>query len=367
MPEPTRLHRLIPALLLLAAAASAQPLRPAGVPLDSLAVSFAEAHGLPSLVVGVVVDGHRYVVGAGDVNGRPPDAHTIYEIGSVTKVVTSLLLADAVSRGETTLETPLTDLLGAPVGAHPGGPIRLVDLATHASGLPRLDEAMFEQDGYDPADPYARYTLEHLLAFLAEAEPATEPGQASGYSNAAVGALGYALARRATRSWEDLAHARILAPLGLTETMAAVPDSLAARIATGHGEAGEPVAHWTFQDPTIGAGGLRSTAADMLTFAEAAIHPEETPLDAAFALTLQPRRAVAERLHQGLAWQLVDLNGGGTMAFHDGGTGGFRSFFAALPDDDLGIIVLTNRSVDVTALAFDVLGRLRTARAGLGG
>ncbi|WP_412061085.1 serine hydrolase domain-containing protein [Rubrivirga sp. IMCC45206] len=369
--DPTYRRRLLAALVvLLAAAASAQPARPVsgidalGVPVDSLTHAFAEAHGLPSLVLGVVVDGERRVVGAGEVNGTAPDAHTLYEIGSVTKVFTSLLLADAVVRGETTLETPLADVLGAPVGAHPDGPIRLVDLATHASGLPRLDDTMDTLPGFDLADPYAAYGAEHLLAFLASVEPATAPGQAQEYSNVGAGALGYVLARRAGSTYESLVAERVLAPLGLRETFATVPDSLADRFATGHDASGAATPHWTFQDATFGAGGLRSTAADMLTVAEAAIRPQATPLADAIALTLEPRVPVSGPVEQGLGWVLLPFSGGPTAAFHDGQTGGFVSFVAALPDDDIGLVVFTNRAADVSPLAFDVLGRLRQARAG---
>ena len=356
------------ALAALATAASAQPTdagRPSGVPLDSLVRAYAQANGLPSLVVGVVVDGQRTVVGAGEVEGAVPDAHTLYEIGSVTKAVTSLLLADAVVRGETTLETPLADVLRAPVASHAAGPVRLVDLATHTSGWPRLDLATTLQPGFDPADPYAAYGADRLAAFLRTVPPSAAPGARHAYSNTAVGALGYALARRADTTYAALVSDRVLGPLGMAETFVAVPDSLADRLATGHDASG-PVPHWTLQDATVGAGGLRSTAADMLTLAEAVVRPDETPLAEAIALTLQPRVAVAERVEQGLGWFLAELNGGGTMAFHDGGTGGFVSFVAALPQDGIGLVVLANRTGDVSGLAYEVLGRLRDARAGRG-
>ena len=363
MPNALRLLLLV----LLATAASAQPAAPHGVPLDSLARAFADTNGLPSLVLGVVVDGDRHIVGVGEVNGGAPDAHTLYEIGSVTKVVTSLLLADAVGRGETTLETPLSDVLGLPVAAHADGPVRLVDLATHTSGWPRLDAAMMFLPGFDAADPYAVYGPERLAAFLETVQPSAAPGAKHDYSNAAVGALGYALARQADTTYAALVADRVLAPLGMDETFVTVPDALADRFATGHDGAGAPTAHWTLQDATVGAGGLRSTAADVLTLVEAAIRPQSTPLADAFALTLQPRVPVSDRMEQGLGWFLLELNGGNTMAFHDGGTGGFASFAAALPQDRIGLVILTNRTTDASALAFDVLGRLRNARAGIGG
>ncbi len=349
-------------VVLAASAASAQPAAPYGVDLDSLAHAFVEATGAPSVVLGVVVDGQRFVVGAGEVHGAAPDGHTLYEIGSVTKVFTSVLLADAVVRGETTLETPLTDVLGTPVGAHEAGPIRLVDLATHTSGLPRLDPAMDQAEGHDARDPYATYNADALLAFLAGAQPATAPGEPSGYSNAAVGALGYALSQQAGTTYGALVADRVLRPLGMRETFLTIPDSLADRFATGGTDA-EPITAWSFGEPTVGAGGLRSSVSDLLTFAQAALDPGPTPLADALALTLQSRVALGPRQAQALGWSLYELNGGGTAAVHSGGTYGASSFLGVVPDEGLAAVVLTNQFGAADGLAADVLGRLRTARA----
>ncbi|WP_412069618.1 serine hydrolase domain-containing protein [Rubrivirga sp. IMCC43871] len=362
--DPTYRRRLLTTLVVLvAASASAQPApTPHGVDLDSLAHAFIATTGAPSVVLGVVVDGRRYVVSAGEVNGAAPDEHTLYEIASVTKVFTSVLLADAVVRGETTLEAPLADVLGAPVGAHAAGPIRLVDLATHTSGLPRLDPAMDQAEGHDARDPYAMYGPDDLLAFLADAEPATGPGEAPEYSNTAVGALGYALARQADTTYGALVADRVLAPLAMRETFTTVPDSLADRVAAGGTEA-QPIPAWSWGEATVGAGGLRSSVADLLTFAQAVLDPAATPLADALALTLEPRVALGDRQAHGLAWSLFDLNGGGTLAVHEGSTYGSSSLLGVVPNEGLAVVALANQAGSVGGLAVDVLGRLRTARA----
>lgn len=354
-----RLALLIP---LMAAAGAAQPL---GVPVDSLARAHAEAHGLPSLVVGITVGGERSVVGVGalDSLGNAPDAHTLYEIGSISKVLTSLALADAVVREETTLETPVAALLpdSVAVGAHAAGPIRLVDLATHTAGLPRLATNAFV--GVDLFDPYAAYDEGLLYAFLATVEPATAPGEAYAYSNAGAGLLGFALAHHAGMPYADLVRQRVLASLGMDETVVDVPDSLAARFARGHGLDGAPVPHWTFQEPTVGAGGWRSSVADLLTLAEAALDPAATPLADALALSLQPRVETGDGREVGLAWHLIPVPGteGVTMALHNGGTGGFVSFVGVVPSAGVGVVALTNRQADVDTLAVDLLRRLVAA------
>ena len=358
---------MCPRLVLLAAlatAASAQPARPLGVPLDSLARAAADSLGLPTLVVGVSVDGARTVwaTGALDGLGTPADAHTLYEIGSISKVLTSLALADAVARGETTLDTPVADLLpdSVVVGAHPGGPIRLVDLATHTSGLPRLDLGMGFAPGFDMDDPYARYDAGRLYTFLATARPATATGTAYEYSNLGAGLLGFALAQHAGSPYADLVRQRVLAPLGMDETWVVVPDSAAGRFAGGHGPDGGAVPHWTWTEPTAGAGGWRSTADDLLTLAQAVLDPSATPLAEALALTLEPRFEIGDGRSVGLGWHTGRV-GETPVVWHNGGTGGFRSFLVAAPDAGLAVVVLTNRQTDVDGFGVDVLARLAEA------
>ena len=346
------LHRLLLAALLLAAGARAQP-----IPLDSLAQSALEDGDLPSLVVGVIFEGERFVVGLGDAGGAAPDEHTIYEVGSVSKVLTSLALADAVVRGGLDLEDPVAFLLPKTrrVGSHPAGPIRLVDLATHTSGLPRLATNAYARA--DVMNPYAFYDAGLLYDFLEDVEPATPPGQTYAYSNAGAGLLGFALARDAGRPYADLVRDRILEPLGMMDTHVEVPRAKAGRFVRGHNADGSTARHWTFLEPTVGAGGWRSTAADLLTLAQAALEPDATPLADALRLSLEPRVSVPGGRRVGLGWHVVPV-GAASMAVHDGGTGGFASFLGVVPERGAAVVVLTNKRADVIALGLEVARRL---------
>ena len=337
-----RSARLLPLLSALAVGVSAQP-----APLDSLARAYAEEHGLPSLVLAVSFGGERTAVGVGDVSGAAPDVNTLYEIGSITKVVTALALADAVGRNEVTLDTPVRDLLpdGAMAEQHESGPVRLRHLSTHTSGLPRIAMEMGFAPGFDMADPYALYDVEALYETLSTARAETAPGETVAYSNLAVGLLGHALAHQAGTTYADLVTTRVLGPLGMTDTFVEVPTELRDRLATPHDAAGAPTAPWTFTDATAGMGALRSTAADLLTLGEAALDADG-PLADAFALTLEPRVEVGNGQKVGLGWFLQPAGGveGRTAAFHSGGTGGFRSTLFVVPDAGLVVVALTNRS-----------------------
>ena len=322
--------------------------------VDSLARAFAEAHDLPSLVVGVSVGGERAVVGVGEVGGAAPNGQTLYEIGSVSKVLTALALADAVTRDGVELGTPVAELLpGWTVGAHADGPVRLVDLATHTSGLARLPPNYLV--GSANEDPYASYTPELLRLSLENARPATAPGAAFAYSNWGAGLLGFALAQRAGTTYGELVSERVLAPLGLDETVLTVAPADTARFAAAHGPSGAPVPHWNWTEPTAGAGAWRSTAADLLTLAEAAVAPAGTPLADALALSLDTHHAGPPAV--GLGWFHGVLNGRPAV-FHDGMVGGSASFLGVVPEAGVAVVVLTNKQASVDALAVEALGRL---------
>ncbi|PAP75154.1 serine hydrolase domain-containing protein [Rubrivirga marina] len=336
-------------VLLAASTATAQP-----IPLDSLARAAAEADGLPSLVVGIVAGGQRHVAAVGTVDGAAPDAHTVYEIGSVSKVLTSLALADAVTNGELELTTPVATLLPdtLDVAAFASGPYRLVDLATHTSGLPRLPVDLAMVRGFDLADPYALYGPDRLMAFLERAEIETAPGETYGYSNLGAGLLGYALARHDGTTYAEAVRRRVLAPLGLDETT--LGD---ARLAPAHGADGAPVPHWTWTDATAGAGGWRSTVSDLLTLAEAALTPSASALPASLALSLEPQVAARDDVAVGLAWHLspLDLQ---TMAWHNGMVGGSAAFVGVVPEAGVAVVALTNRQASVDGLGVEILRRL---------
>ena len=161
---------------------------------------------------------------AGPNRPTPPDAHTIFEIGSLTKVFTATLLALLSEEGRLALDDPLQRYL--PPGVElpvRGRPITLADLATHTSGLPRLPHRFFLRSLRHRRNPYAWFTVDDLHAGLPSTRLRREPGGRSRYSNLGYGLLGHALAACAGSSYEQLVQERICRPLALADTHAAVP------------------------------------------------------------------------------------------------------------------------------------------------
>jgi CubicO group peptidase (beta-lactamase class C family) len=290
------------------------------------------------MVVGITDKGERRFITHGRtcLTGDLLDETAIFEIGSVTKVFTALLLTDMVSRGEVALDEAVTALLPSSVRVPDcnGHPITLRFLAMHLSGLPRLPTNL---EPNDPANPYGGYTADRLYEFLATYELTRPPGDMFEYSNLGFGLLGHALGLRGGLNYEALVRARILAPLGMVATAVHLPPNLAHRLAPGHNDSLDAVPGWEFA-ALAGAGGLRSSAADLLLFLEALCIPETSPLGPAARILLAPH-------NQGGLEFVLPQPGGSPMLQHEGGTGGYRSYVGCIPALRRGVVVLSNSIV----------------------
>ena len=301
-----------------------------------------------AIVVGVIDAGGRRVIAYGGADGD-----TLFEIGSATKVFTSLLLADAVQRGEVALTDPVSKFLPAEVKVpeRGGRKITLADLATHTSGLPRLPSNLAPKD---PSNPYADYTVQQLYDFLSHYELPRDIGAQYDYSNLGVGLLGHALALRANTSYEDLARTRILGPLKMKSTAITLSEAMKKRLVAGHDPTGGIVKNWDI--PTLaGAGALRSSANDLLEFLAAELGFTKSPLAAAMSAQLATRRPIgAPAMEIALGWHVLKTPSGAEIVWHNGGTGGYRSFIGFDPKKRAGVVVLSNRS---TMAGVDDIGR----------
>jgi D-alanyl-D-alanine-carboxypeptidase/D-alanyl-D-alanine-endopeptidase len=300
-------------------------------------------------VVGLLdADGGRRVVAV----GAPADG--VFEIGSITKVFTASILADMVARGEVRLDEPVADLLpdSVKVPARNGRRITLLDLATQSSGLPRMPTNFAPKDA---SNPFADYSVAQLYQFLSGYELPRDPGATYEYSNVGMGLLGFALARKAGMTYERLVTTRILQPLSLRETAITLSPALAARFVPGHGESGKVVPPWDI--PTLaGAGALRSTARDMLTFLAANLDSTSDKLNRALHDTHASRRPTTiPNMTIGLAWHILTTPAGKTIVWHNGGTGGYRSFIGFDPARRVGVAVLTNSMVGADDIGYHLL------------
>jgi CubicO group peptidase (beta-lactamase class C family) len=297
------------------------------------------------MVVGVIDANGRRVVSYGSLakdDKRPLNGDTIYEIGSMTKVFTSLVLMDMVQKGEVAVTDPVSKYLPATVKVpeRNGKKITLQDLSTQSSGLPRMPTNFNPKD---PSNPYADYTPDLLYQFLAGYQLTRDIGSQYEYSNLAVGLLGHALSLRAGVDYETMVRSRICEPLGLKDTRVTLTPEMKARLAIGHDANLNAVANWDLA-ALAGAGALRSSANDMLTFLAANLGYIKTPLAPAMAAEVSIRKpAGPPDMQIAYAWHIQTKNGN-SIIWHNGGTGGYRTYMGYDPKSRAGVVVLSNIS-----------------------
>ena len=226
------------------------------------------------MVIGLVDERGSRVLAAGKLdNGTSQEVNgdTVFEIGSVTKTFTTLLLQDMVERDEVKLDDPVAKYLPEPVKvpARDGKQITLLNLAIHTAGLPRDPSNLTPTRGL-PENAFADYNVRKLYAFLSSFALDREPGSRFEYSNVGMALLGHILALKTGTNYEALVVERICRPLKMNSTRITLTPELQARLARGHDQLGKPAPNWEFQ-VYDGAGGLRSTANDLLKYVSANI------------------------------------------------------------------------------------------------
>jgi serine-type D-Ala-D-Ala carboxypeptidase/endopeptidase len=344
-------------VLLLRMVALAAALQQPALPSDSTVRAFLlpRVASLPDtgkhgtgIAIGLIdATGQRRIIAAG------VDSAGVFEIGSITKVFTTSLLQDMVDRGEARLGDAVAQYLpkSAKVPARGERAITLLDLATQSSGLPRMPSNFTPRDS---TNPYADYSVQQMYTFLSSYQLTRDPGAEYDYSNLGMGLLGHALSLKGRASYEELLRRRILAPLSLRETAITLTPAMRAKLQPGHDAAGRVVPNWDL--PTLaGAGALRSTVTDMLTFVAANLDSAATPLSPTLRRTHGERHATNNpSMKVGLGWHIFARQVG-NIVWHNGGTGGYRSFAGFDPVRRLGVVVLSNIDASVDDVGFHLL------------
>lgn len=313
------------------------------------------------IVVGVIDDHGTQIYSAGKMEkdgSREVNGDTLFEIASMTKVFTALVLQDMVDRGELNLDDPVEKFLPSSikVPSKNGKKITLRHLATHRSGLPRLPGNFSPKD---KANPYADYTADKLYSFLSSHKLSREPGEKYEYSNLGADLLGLALSRKAGLDYETLVVKRICDPLKMDNTRIRLSPAQQTNFATGHDISGKPVKHWTWSDPLGGAGAFRSSVNDLLKFAAANVATTNSPLSDAMQQThvlLEPGGLLTPDV--GLAWHLqmeYKTKKFKWFAWHNGGTYGFHSYIGLDKEKGRAVVILANSANSVDDLGARVM------------
>ena len=277
---------------------------------------------------------------SGAADNRKLDGDTVFEVASITKVLTALTLAAMVERGEVAMSDPAAKYLppSVKVPEYEGQPITLLDLATYTSGLP------IYPDNYTGPN----YTVDEFYAFLSGYTLKYRPGTHYQYANAGFGLLGHALARRAGKNYEALLVERVCDPLGLRSTRIIPTADMRSRLARGHDRhlASTPLSD---NIPTLaGAYAAKSTANDLTVLLEACLGRRQTPLEPSVRRLLETRRLTGLPGHAtGLGW-FISSNDDDEIAWKTGLNGGFNAFIGFSTSSHRGSIALSNAAPNFT-------------------
>jgi len=343
---------------------TASPLVPSEMPCDAsirqLLAKRVHAIAGPDdgigIVVGIIEPHGRRIIAYGHSGGRDKARLTgdsVFEIGSVGKIFTALLLSEMVQRGEVALTDPVTKYLptGTRLPEHNGHKISLGDLATHTSGLP------FMPDAYPTVGDSHNYSPQDLYDYLARYELKRDPGAEWEYSNIDYWLLGEALARRAGLPFDELLQERIFRPLNMSSTVVKLPDQPRLKVAQGHDASLQPAPPFyalsVYRTLGAAAGGVYSSPSDLLNFLSVALGFKPSPLGPSIDAMLETRRPM-DGDQQALGW-IVEGKGRNEFFFHEGGTWGYASAVAWDPAKKVGVVVISNQQQSVADLARHLL------------
>jgi CubicO group peptidase (beta-lactamase class C family) len=323
--------------------------------VDSVMQPFMAELNTVGASIAIFKDGKTYYYGYGETakgNNTIPDSRTIFEIGSISKTFTATLLADAVNKGKIKLDDPVNKYLpdSIPTIAFDGVPVTIRSLINHSSGIPRMPGNFVAGQ----TDPYIDYDDRKMFSFYKNFKPTRKPGDKYEYSNLAVGTVGVILERVNKDSYENILLKTISNPLGMRDTKEYLRGRDSARFAKGYND-GNFAAPWNFT-AFMGAGGIRSTVADMIIYAQAQLGAASPALNSDIQLTHTVTFKTADAT-LGMAWHYLKP-GKDEILFHNGGTGGYKSYLAVNLQKKFAVVILSNTTISVDGVGNELMKRL---------
>ncbi len=322
---------------------------------------------LQGLVVGIYKDGKSFIKGYGTVSkdsSTVPDGSTVFQLASVSKLFTASLLQILCDEGVLTLDATLGELLGGTYVLSPAAKqVTLRQLATHTSGFPSIPKPLeiavskLVKEETLMQNPYSHLGAEYIVDYLKTTEDKHEPGRFE-YSNYGMGLLGHVMEFVTKQDLAVLLAEKIFAPLNMTHTAINLTPAMQKNLAQGYTEKNEPTPMWTFS-ALAGAGALNANAEDMLTFIR-------TNIEDSHALSAVLKKTHAPQLGgiTGIGWMqpafLDKFFGNKTIIWHNGMVGGYAAYVSVDSQNKTGLVVLSNKALDVTMLGMMLTRQVRT-------
>ena len=340
-------------------AASDNPLKtPLDLAVDSAVAEYMSQPNACGLSIGVYKNGKFYFYNYGECRRgakKLPSENSIYQIGSITKTFTGLLLAQAVLDKKIELDDDIRKYLPEkyPNLQYKGQPILVKHLANHTSRIPTVPADIDKQPNFDELDPYKNYSRQMIFNALKSVQPDTLPGTLNEYSNMGMALLGLILEKAYAKSYAQLVAQYITSPLNLKNTSLKPGKALSKKLCAGYNEAGNETPYWQLND-FAPAGGIYSGTAELLEYFVANLKEKLPNMRPAHeASWLGPNYSV------GLAWHIIKTKAGHSLVWHNGGTYGFSSFGGFLKEKDCALVVLSNTGSNTDAVGLTILRHLQ--------
>ena len=319
------------------------------------------------LVIGIYKAGKSFIKGYGTVNkegAAVPGASTVFQIASVSKLFTASLLQLLCDEGIVKIDATLGELIGESVALSPAArEVTLKQLVTHTSGFPKDPKPLVlkatKLAGKENLlqNPFSHIEREDIFEYLKTTEDKRAPGKFE-YSNFGMGLLGHVLEIVTKKDFESLISEKLLVPLDMRDTAISLTPEMKLHLAQGHTGAGEPSPLWTFR-ALAGAGAFNSDAEDMMRFIRANI--EE---GSAMSRTLKKMHVPQFGGDTGIGWMqptFIDrFVGNQSVVWHNGMVGGYASYLSIDTKAMTGIVILSNKAIDVTMLGMMLTRQART-------
>ncbi|MFA4985991.1 MAG: serine hydrolase [Candidatus Brocadiia bacterium] len=318
--------------------------------VTDLAELYLASPSYVGLEIGVYWKGVEYEWGFGQVSmydDKPPTPDTLFEVGSISKVFTCLLVERAVREGKLKLTEDISRFLPAITLADPRvAKITILDLVTHTSGLPTTPTNL-AATVKNPQDPFANYTEDDLYEFLGSFVLPRDPGTEYEYSNTGMTMAGLFASYALGGEYGKLLQEMVLVPMGLADTTLAPAKEQQKRMAQGFSLGKQPIPSWNLgiYNP---AGGVKSTVRDLLSFARYNMGDKKGDLYADMKECHRPRYRISDKLEIALGWHIFDdQSGSEPIVWHNGRTGAFCAFLGFLPSSDAAVVILCNTPATV--------------------
>lgn len=326
--------------------------------IDTIARQYINKMNTVGLNIGILKNGTTEIYGYGTTvkdKATIPGPDAVFEIGSITKTFTALLLAYFVEEHKVSLTDPITKYLPDSVATNKDlGKITLLMLANHTSGLPRLPDNLFDEHT-DMMNPYKNYNKEKLYSYLKICKPDSDAIGKYAYSNLAAGLLGDILEHVTGVAYEQMVTNIICKPLHMDNTFQHPNIQQKELQVNVYNDKGAPVTMWDM-DALAGAGALRSSMHDMLLYAGANLKMDKTSLSKAIELT--HNITYSKEMSVGMGWHKMEV-AGMDCYWHNGGTGGSSSYIAFVPDKNIAVVVLSNAAEKVDEIAENIIKALK--------